>query len=402
MNLVEPFITAVETIRASKLRSFLTTLGVIIGVLAVILLVALGEGVRQYIGDTFASLGSNVIQIAPGKRDTKGGMQVPLTGVAHKLTPEDEQAIAHRVFTVDGVSGIVQGAGTLRYEGRRRDAMALGVGDRFSEMRNMHVDSGRFFTADDLDAHRRYAIIGRTILQELFGDENALGKTLKINDTEFRVVGILEPKGNSLGFDMDDIALVPSTTALDLYALDGYTTIMVRARDKANTQAAMDDVTETLKRRHNNQVDFTLISQDDLLATVNSITTVLTGVLLAIASIALIVGGIGIANIMLVSVRERTREIGVRRAVGATQSSILMQFLVEAVVIASLGGLVGLGLGAAIIGATRLALPSFPVQLSPWIVFTALGFAAVVGVVSGVMPARSAARLDPVDALRHE
>jgi putative ABC transport system permease protein len=187
------------------------------------------------------------------------------------------------------------------------------------------------------------------------------------------VVGILEHKGNSPGFDLDDLALLPSTSALDLFALDGYSTIMLRARDKANAQAAIDDVTEVLKRRHNNQIDFTVISQDDMLATVNSIMAMLTGVLLAIASISLIVGGIGIANIMLVSVREWTREIGVRRAVGATRNAILMQFLIEAVVIASIGGLVGLALGASIIGVTRMAIPGLPVKLSPWIVFTALG-----------------------------
>ncbi len=402
MNFAELFLTAIDTIRASKLRAFLTTLGVIIGVLAVILLIALGEGVRQYISDTFASMGSNVLQITPGKRDTKGGMAMPMSGAAHKLTLEDEQALARRVYTVDGVSGIVQGAATLRYESRRRDAMALGVGDRFAEMRNMRVDAGRFFTADDLSSRRRYTVIGRTIQQELFGEENPLGKTLKVNDTEFRVVGILEHKGNSLGMDLDDLVLLPATSALDVYGLQGFSSLMVRARDAANTQAAIDDVTEVLKRRHNNQVDFTVVSQDDLLATVNSIMGMMTSVLVAIASIALLVGGIGIANIMLVSVRERTREIGVRRAVGATANTILLQFLVEAVVISSLGGLIGLGLGAGIIGLARLAIPGLPVQLSPWIVFTAIGFSAMVGVVSGVMPARSAAKLDPVEALRYE
>lgn len=402
MSFGELLMTAIDTIRASKLRAFLTTLGVIIGVLAVILLVALGEGVRQYIGDTFASLGSNVIQITPGKRDTKGGMQIPLSGVAHKLTTEDEQALVHRVYTLDGVSGIVQGSGTFRYQGLRRDSMVFGVGERFADMRNMHVDSGRFFNDEDVSSHRRYVVIGRLIQQELFGDVNPLGKTLKITDAEFRVIGILEHKGTSLGFDLDDIALIPATSALDLYAMEGYSSIMVRARDKANTQTAIDELTEVLKRRHNDTVDFTIVSQDDLLATVNSIMSMMTGVLLAIASIALVVGGIGIANIMLVSVRERTREIGVRRAVGATANTILLQFLVEAIVIASLGGIIGLGLGAAIISIARFAVPGLPVQLSPWIVVTALGFSAVVGVVSGVMPARSAAKLDPVEALRFE
>jgi putative ABC transport system permease protein len=177
---------------------------------------------------------------------------------------------------------------------------------------------------------------------------------------------------------------------------------MVQARDKANTQAAIDEITAVLKRRHNNQVDFTVVSQDDMLATVNAIMVTMTAVLMAIASIALVVGGIGIANIMLVSVRERTREIGVRRAVGATRRTIMLQFLTEAVVIASLGGLIGLGLGAGILGLTRLFVPGLPVQLSPWIALTALGFSGLVGILSGVMPARSAAGLDPVEALRYE
>lgn len=402
MNLPELLLTAVDTIRASKLRAFLTTLGVIIGVLAVILLVALGEGVRAYVGDTFASMGSNLIQIVPGKRDTKGGPTPPMSGVAHKLTLEDEQAVARRSFSTDGISGVVQGAATLRYEERRRDSMSLGVGVRMTEIRNIAVDQGRWFTDDDVSGHRRYVVIGRTVQQELFGTENPLGKTLKVNDTEFRVIGLLEHKGQSLGMDMDDLALVPNTTALDLYSLEGFSAILARAKDKASTDAAIAEITDVLKRRHNNQEDFTVISQDEMLATVNTIMGTMTAVLAAIASIALVVGGIGIANIMLVSVRERTREIGVRRAVGATKTTILLQFLVEAIVISTLGGVIGLSLGAGIIALARVAVPGLPVQLSLWVVLTALGFAALVGVLSGVMPARSAAKLDPVEALRFE
>jgi putative ABC transport system permease protein len=325
-----------------------------------------------------------------------------MSGVAHKLTREDEEALAHRVFTLDGLSGVVNGGGSVRSGARRRDTMVFGVGDRFPEIRNLHPDAGRFFSDEDVSAHRRYVVLGRTIQAELFGDENPLGKTIKVADAEFRVIGIMEHKGTSLGFDLDDLVLIPETTALDLFALDGYTNLMARARDRASTEAAIADVTEVLRRRHNDQVDFTVVSQDDLLSTVNAIMATMTLVLLAIASIALVVGGIGIANIMLVSVRERTREIGVRRAVGATQRAILLQFLVESVVIAVLGGLIGLAIGGGIIALTRAAAPSLPVRLSAWIVAIAIGFSALVGVLSGVMPARRAAQLDPVEALRYE
>jgi putative ABC transport system permease protein len=212
----------------------------------------------------------------------------------------------------------------------------------------------------------------------------------------------MEHKGTSLGFDLDDLVMIPETTALDLFALDGFTNLMARARNKADTTIAISEITDVLKRRHNSQEDFTIVSQDELIGTFNGIMATMSMVLLAIASIALVVGGIGIANIMLVSVRERTREIGVRRAVGATRGSILMQFLVEAVVISLIGGMIGLALGGVVIFAARAAVPSLPVHLSAWIVMTAIGFSGAVGVLSGVMPARRAAALDPVEALRYE
>jgi putative ABC transport system permease protein len=401
MYLLEVLLTAIDTIRASKVRAFLTTLGVVIGVFAVILLVALGEGARTYLAEQFAQLGSNVIQIFPGKRET-AGLGAQTFGTAHRLTREDEEALNRRAFTVDGITGVVNGAGTVRFGNRRRDTYVFGVSERFMEIRGLRIDQGRFFSDDDVQQRRRYVILGRRLVEDLFGDENPLGKQVKVADADFRVIGLMERKGNSLGFDLDDLVMIPETSALDLFGLDGFTNFMARARDKADVNAAIADITEILRRRHNDQVDFTIVSQDDILGTLNSIMATMTMVLLAIASIALVVGGIGIANIMLVSVRERTREIGVRRAVGATRADIMWQFLVEAVVIAMLGGVIGLAFGGLVIFAAGMAVPDLPIRLSGWIVAVAIGFSGVVGVLSGVMPARRAATLDPVEALRYE
>ncbi|MCS6915341.1 MAG: ABC transporter permease [Myxococcales bacterium] len=401
MPLLELCLTALDAIRANKVRSFLTTLGVIIGVLSVILLVSLGEGARQYLTETFAGMGSNLLQVVPGRRETKGFGAPPLL-TTRKLTREDEMALRQRATSIDGVSGVVNGSGTVRYLNRRRDTFVLGVGARFDELRQMRVNLGRFFTEEDVAARRRYTVLGRTVIAELFGDENPLGKTVKITDAEFRVIGVMERKGTTLGFDMDDLVFIPTTAALDLFAMDGLSSLLVRARDRSSVDAAIDEVTELLRRRHNNQVDFTIVSQDDMLATVNRMMATMSLVLLAIASVALLVGGIGIANIMLVSVRERTREIGIRRAVGARRRHILVQFLLEAVVISLVGGLIGLMLGGIIIGAARVLVPGLPIQLSPQIVGIAVVFSAVVGVLSGVVPARRAAQLDPVEALRYE
>ncbi len=391
---------AAEAIRANPLRSVLTTLGVVIGVLSVILLVSVGDGARKYLGDQFAGIGMNLISVSPGHRETTG-FGPPHGASEQQLTMADYEAIVHRLTSLDGASPIVQASATMSYEGRQRDSFLFGVGDRFGEIRNMQVDRGQYISEEDLEGSRRVVVLGHTIVRELFGDDNPLGKTMRIAGSSFRVIGIMASKGTAMGFDMDDIAMIPATVAIDMFDLPGVNQMLLRARDRTAVPTVIEDVKDLLRRRHRTE-DFTVVSQEDLLKTVDGITATMTLVLLAIASISLLVGGIGIMNIMLVSVRERTREIGVRRAVGARKSDILRQFLTESIVISLLGGTIGLALGATIIFAVVKGFPALPVRLSPWIVGVALGFSALVGVASGVVPARRAAGLDPVEALRYE
>jgi putative ABC transport system permease protein len=315
---------------------------------------------------------------------------------------EDVEALERQGSLLRGISPMVMGGGAVRYKGRTRDTMVLGVGPAFSDLRNMHVERGSFVRSEDVDSRRRVCVLGRTIVKELFGDENPLGQTVRLADGRFRVVGLMEERGTSLGFDLNDLVFIPVTSAMDLFNQDHLSQVLASARSKEDAPAAAEEIEQILARRRNGEKTFTIQSQDDLLKTFGALTAAMTLMLLAIASISLVVGGIGIMNIMLVSVRERTREIGVRRAVGATKSDILWQFLLESVVISSTGGAVGLGLGASIVLLLKRFAPSVPVALSPWIAAVAFGSSFVVGVFSGVVPARRAAELDPVDALRYE
>jgi putative ABC transport system permease protein len=401
MSLWESVRVAFDTLSSNKLRSGLTMLGIIIGVFAVISLVSLGHGAKLYVESQFAGMGSNLLIVTPGKRETMG--HGPMIGAAnvHKLTVEDADAIRRRLPTVSGVAPIIFGIGLIKNEGRSRNSMVVGTGEQLPEVRNIHPALGSFFGADDVDAGRRVVAIGAMIRRELFGDENPLGRYVSVMGTPFRVIGVMEHRGQSLGLDLDDLVFIPVTAAKRLFNTDGLVEIVIQARSDRDLDAAERDVLNLLRDRHDEE-DVTIISQTQMLSTLSTILDMLTAALAGIAGISLVVGGIGIMNIMLVSVRERTREIGVRKAVGARSRDILAQFLVESVVLSLVGGSLGIMLAFSVQIAAHLAIRSLPIAITPWAVALAVTFSAAIGVFFGVYPARRASRLDPIQALRTE
>ena len=401
MSWRDTLLVALDALRANKVRAALTMLGVIIGVASVILLTSLGEGARKYLQEQFAGLGTNLIIITPGKSETAGG--APQIGIStvHRLTFEDAEAIDREAPSVRGVTGIVIGAAKVKYYNRTRNTTIIGASENFQEVRGLRVNVGSFFSADDVTSRRRVAVIGRTVLREVFRNENPLGKRIDIDGSKFRVIGIMEPRGRSLGFDIDDLVFIPVRSGMELFGVEGMTEIIVQARSAEQVQPAIADTRAVLMRRHRTE-DFTVVSQGDILATFNLIAGAMTTLLLAIASISLLVGGIGIMNIMLVSVRERTREIGTRMAVGATRRAIRSQFLVEATTLSGTGGLIGLSIGVGIAKSVQYLAPNVPIRLSPWILLIAVAFSLAVGVFFGVWPAYKASQLDPIEALRYE
>jgi putative ABC transport system permease protein len=376
-------------------------LGVIIGVAAVILLVSLGEGTKLYVEEQFAGLGSNILIITPGKIETKGGP--PLVGsTQHKLTLDDSRILEKKGYLFSGVAPVVFGTAEVRYRNRSRNVPVLGVTPEFSDVRNLHVEIGSFIGEADVDARRRVCVIGRTVKRELFGNGNALGQTVKVAGTLFRVVGIMERKGISLGIDIDDIVFLPVRTAQEIFDLDSLFEILVSVRNRNDIESGKELAVDLLKRAHNRHEDFTVTSQAAMLSSLYTILDTLTYVLAGIAAISLLVGGIGIMNIMLVTVTERTNEIGIRKAVGARERDILIQFLLESMTLSAAGGFCGVLAGMAGAGMLRILAPKVPVSVPLWAVLLAVAFSAVVGVFFGVYPARKAASLNPIEALRYE
>jgi putative ABC transport system permease protein len=404
MNLAESLKIAAKTLTANKLRSSLTMLGIIIGNASVIAMVGLGEGAQTYIQDQLQNLGPNVLFIIPGSRETRqlGSLETPKT-----LVLADAEAIAQEVPSVVGVAPESSTRGVVSYLNRNANTSIVGTNADFLIVRSFEVAQGRFL--NDLDQRRRsqVAILGASLAERLFETENPIGHQIRVANMVCDVVGVLAPKGSNLGLDYDDSVMIPITTLASRVA--GRTSpygievsfISVSARDQASMQTAEFQITNLLRLRHRitSDDDFFINSQDTLLTIADTITSALTLMLAAIASISLLVGGIGIMNIMLVSVRERTQEIGLRKAIGATQQDILLQFLIEATILSVAGGLIGTALGVSGILVVSLFTP-FAASISMEAIVLAVGVSGGIGLFFGVVPARQAAKLDPIVALR--
>ena len=403
--------SALRALRVNKLRTALTMLGIIIGVSAVIAMVSVGAGAQGRIAEQIRSMGSNLIVIVPGSQ-TSGGFRYGL-GSQQTLTEDDARAIGVEVPAVEVAAPTVRGSAQVVYGNSNWSTVIQGVTPDYLVAREWSVRNGRMFGQEDVDSAAKVAVVGQTVAEQLFGDSDPVGQTIRIKKVPFALVGVLEAKGqSSFGQDQDDLVMIPLTTAKKKVL--GTTVqsnpravrdISVRVRDASLMAEAQEQMRSLLRQRHHLQAgqddDFSVRVLADIFAAQEESARVMTMLLAAIASVSLLVGGIGIMNIMLVSVTERTREIGLRMAVGARGRDILAQFLVEAVTLSIAGGLVGIVLGVGT-SATIASLAQWTTEVSPQAVALAFAFSGLVGVFFGFYPAQKASRLDPIEALRYE
>jgi putative ABC transport system permease protein len=389
---------ALGGLRGHPLRAGLSLLGVAIGVASVIVLTSLGQGARDFVTGEFASLGTNLLIVLPGKTTTTG-MLPAIGGTTHDLTLADAEAIRRGVRAVRYVAPIGIGTAPVRYGSRSRDATVFGTTWEMEPVRRFHVAFGRYLPSGEAERAQSVCVLGAKIRTELFGAANPVGEVLRVGDERFRVIGVMAPRGQGLGFNFDEVVHVPIARNMKMFNRRSIFRMLVEVSSRDEMEAVKESIVRLVKERHEGEEDITVLTQDALLSTFGKILDVLTAALSGIAAISLSVAGILIMNVMLVSVSERTREIGLLKAVGAGSGQVLSVFLAEAALLSTAGGVAGLAVG---IGAARLvsvAYPGFTASAPPWAVVAALVVSAGVGLAFGALPARRAARLDPVAAL---
>jgi macrolide transport system ATP-binding/permease protein len=405
-SIAQHFKQGAKTLAANKVRTALSMLGILIGVAAVVAMLALGRGAQNQIQAQLASLGSNLLVLRPGALRGAGGVMGEV-GSTTRLTQADAQAIQDQIPYIKAVSSSVNGKGQVTYLDKNWSTSVLGAASGYARMHNLEPQVGRFFSTEENQSRSRVAVIGATIVRELFGNQNPIGENIKINKVIFRVIGILPERGATGFRDQDDQIIIPVSTAMYRLLGKSYVDyIDIEVTDAAHTEQVEDQVQSLMKTRHRippsqEQDSFRVQNMQDIQDTLTSTTRVMTLLLSVIAAISLLVGGIGIMNIMLVSVTERTREVGLRKAVGAKRSDILAQFLVEAIVVSGMGGLMGIVLAWLIVFVLS-TVAGWAATITPASVLLAFFFSAGIGVVFGIYPARQASQLNPIDALRYE
>ncbi|MFC1711997.1 ABC transporter permease, partial [Patescibacteria group bacterium] len=388
MEVVDNIKIALMAIRANKIRTLLTMLGIIIGVAAVILLVAIGSGLRNYIVDQFESLGADNLIVMPGQMALGGDGEesggVPGAGVAlPKFTFAHLKKIQRRGKTVKAVMAYIESNGTMKYKGKTHITQVAGVGPEFQEVRNHKVAEGKFFNLSQYNASKKVAVIGPSVAEELFKSENPIGKKMSISDQQYTVIGILEEKGAFIGVDMDNQVFIPATTAMKQFDLEFIQSFIVQSINTDSVDQTKKEVEKILLTDFDED-EFSVMDTKNVLNIISQVLGAMTAALGGIAAISLVVGGIGIMNIMLVSVTERTREIGLRKAVGAKSKDILFQFLVEAIFLSLIGGSIGIAVGSA---GSFMVGKFLQTSITFWSVAVAFSVSALIGIIFGVAPA---------------